>query len=207
MRENVMSFWDDVGDFFEGAAETAGDVAEDIGNAFGEAAEDTGDAFGDGFDAIGGAFDDAQEWINEYAMEKITKFVEGGLKNFGSSEPDTAPDPDEWDISTNGLSVAAPSEYLEIGPRGSAIAFQSALESVALNPQPLPPGPDDYVLDYGFVAPSDYLEIGPRGSVIALQSALESVALNPQPLPPGPDDYVVDYGFAAAPTEYYPPLH
>ena len=70
------------------------------------------------------------------------------------------------------------------------------LDWIELNPQPLPPGPDDYVVDYGFAAaPSEYLEIGPRGSVIALQSALKSVALNPQPLPPGPDDYVVDYEF------------
>ena len=56
----------------------------------------------------------------------------------------------------------------------SVIALQSALESVALNPQPLPPGPDDYVVDYGFAAaPSEYLEIGPRGSEIAIASALE----------------------------------
>jgi hypothetical protein len=51
-----------------------------------------------------------------------------------------------------------------------------AIDAVALNPQPLPPGPDDF-----------------RGGLLDS----DAVALNPQPLPPGPDHAFDSHGFDA----------
>jgi hypothetical protein len=48
-------------------------------------------------------------------------------------------------------------------------SLASRFSQVAINPQPLPPGPDPY----------------------SAASRFNQVALNPQPLPPGPDPYSV----------------
>ncbi len=82
-----------------------------------------------------------------------------------------------------------------IGPFGKLLGNQG--DAVALNPQPLPPGPDDFrALGRILSALGDNLAAlnpqplppGPDGNLARIFSRIgESKALNPQPLPPGPE--------------------
>lgn len=66
----------------------------------------------------------------------------------------------------------------------------ASLNSVAINPQPLPPGPDPYSAASLFnkVALNPQ-PLPPGPDPYSAASQFNKVALNPQPLPPGPDPY------------------
>ncbi len=101
--------------------------------------------------------------------------------------------PDRIGTMRTGVSAKALNpQPLPPGPDKGAAAMRTSASAKALNPQPLPPGPNKGAAAMRAGASAKALNPqplppGPDKGAAAMRTGASAKALNPQPLPPGPD--------------------